>query len=140
MTSVLNTSLRKAMLGVLPTITTRPLFPAIEGIPLFGTMTPDQSPDLSSLDDILHRIDRSNSWIYLHGLVPRYDLNGRQIENTKTPPWPWEALPPPVIKAGKKAWLTRDIDQWIVRMSVRAEGQEQVLWSENALRMEKAHG
>lgn len=79
---------------------------------------------LCALDDILKRIDRSNSWAYENGLVPVFDRRGQKIKNTKTPPWPWEVLPAPIIKVGKKAWLTRDIDHWIARLNMRVNGPE----------------
>jgi hypothetical protein len=77
-------------------------------------------PDWSSLEDILQRINRSNSWAYLKGIVPLYDLDGSEILSTKVPPQPWEILPEAVIKVGKKAWATEDIDAWIDRMKMRA--------------------
>lgn len=86
----------------------------------FPTTTPGAPPCFSPLEDILQRVKRSNSWAYLNGIVPIYDLDGRQILSTKVPPWPWEILPEAVIKVGKKVWATEDIDAWIDRMKLRA--------------------
>lgn len=86
-----------------------------------GVAIPNCRDDLCSLEDILSRIDRSNSWGYDNGLVPMFDKkNGQKVKSRKTPRWPWEALPDPIIKVGKKAWLTSSIDQWILRMNARA--------------------
>jgi hypothetical protein len=86
-----------------------------------STATPSVLPPyLSSLEDILKRIKRSNSWAYLKGIIPMYDQDGREIPNTKTPPWPWEILPEAIIKVGKKAWATEEIDAWVDRMKLRA--------------------
>ncbi|RDS82251.1 hypothetical protein DWU98_09460 [Dyella monticola] len=87
-----------------------------------GIHAPSFPSHLSSLDDILKRINRSNSWAYEKGLVPMFDVHGLKIENAKSPPWPWKILPDPIIKAGKKAWLTSDIDHWLARMTARANG------------------
>ena len=85
-----------------------------------GVAIPNYRDDLCPLEDILSRIDRSNSWVYENGLVPMFDKNGQKVKSTKTPPWPWEALPDPIIKVGKKAWLNSSINQWILRMNARA--------------------
>lgn len=86
----------------------------------FSTSKVGVRADLSSLEDILQRINRSDSWAYLRGIVPLYGPDGGQIPSTKTPPRPWEILPEAVIKDGKKAWATEDIDAWIDRMKMRA--------------------
>lgn len=85
-----------------------------------STAMPSALGYLSSLVDILQRIKRSHSWVYLKGIVPMYHLDGREILSTKIPPWPWEILPEAVIKVGKKAWATEDIDAWVDRMKLRA--------------------
>jgi len=85
-----------------------------------STATPGVPRNLSSLEDILRDIDRSPSWAYLKGIVPMYDLDGRPIPGKKIPPWPWEILPEAVIKVGKKAWASEDIDAWFDRMKLRA--------------------
>lgn len=79
---------------------------------------------LCALDDILERIDRSNSWAYENGLVPMFDKLGRKIGSTKIPPWPWEVLPDPIVKVGKKAWATGSIDSWLSRMNARVNHAE----------------
>jgi hypothetical protein len=80
--------------------------------------------DLCSLDDVLERIDRSNSWAYENGVVPMFDRVGREIKSAKIPSWPWEMLPTPIIKVGKKAWLSSSIDFWIRRMELRVNQRE----------------
>lgn len=140
MTAALNTHLHHAMFGMRQPHVTGLMSPIAGSVPLSVITQPNLPLDLSSLDDILQRIDRSSSWAYLHGLVPIYDLAGREIKNIKTPPWPWEILPAAVVKAGKKAWLTQHIDQWIIRISMRANGLEDTLRPLDASWMEKAHG
>lgn len=140
MITALNADQRTTTLDTYPAFTASLSGFAVESTSLTESTSSNQSLDLSSLDDILQRIDRSNSWVYLHGLVPMYDPEGREIENAKTPAWPWEILPPPVIKVGKKAWLTQDIDQWIARMDLRAKGLEDTLLPINTAQVEKAHG
>jgi hypothetical protein len=89
--------------------------PVASGNPL-DTNASSSSSHFSALDDICKRIDRSNSWVYEKGIVPMFDPNGVRIETSKTPPWPWEILPDPVVRVGKKAWLTSDIDEWLCSM------------------------
>lgn len=79
---------------------------------------------LCSLDDILERIDRSSSWAYENGLVPMFDRQGQRIKSTKIPPWPWEVLPDPIVKIGKKAWITSRFDSWLARMNARVNHAE----------------
>lgn len=74
-----------------------------------------------SLDDICVRIDRSRSWAYANDIVPVYDGDGNPLNGDRIPLLPWEQLPPPRIKTGKKVWLEADVEQWLLRISARAD-------------------
>ena len=85
---------------------------------------PAGSSAFLTLVDICTNICRSSSWVYEHGLVPLFDKQGRKIESTKIPPWPWEVLPDPVVKAGKKVWASSSFCSWLVRMNARVKHVE----------------
>jgi hypothetical protein len=120
MTTALNSGLRKAIFDIDPSPAMELVASTVKIAPLPAVKLSSFPPDFSSLEDILKRADRSNSWAYQHGLVPKYELDGREIKSTKRPPWPWEVLPHAVVKNGKKAWLTSEIDRWLDRISLRA--------------------
>lgn len=119
-----------------PTLKTRRQKPTNRGkVDHFGLQMPVSLPlagllrtaDHSSVDSafmslasILEGICHSNSWAYSQGLVPKFDKAGARIDSVITPPFPWEVLPDPVIKFGKKLWLEVDVDAWIRRVNARA--------------------
>lgn len=80
------------------------------------------SPGFVSLADICHEIRRSKSWIYEQGIVPLIDDDGKPVESTKKPPFPWLPLPLPCINLGKKLWAKADVDRWMLNIRARAVG------------------
>ena len=84
----------------------------------------DGPSTLLTLLDICTKICRSSSWVYENGLVPMFDKRGQKIKTAKIPPWPWEVLPDPIVKVGKKAWTSSSFDSWLFRMNARVKHAE----------------
>lgn len=92
-----------------------------EALPQFAWHSdPDGPSALLTLLDICTKICRSSSWVYENGLVPMFDKQGQKIKSAKIPPWPWETLPDPIVKVGKKAWTSSSFDSWLARMNSRS--------------------
>ena len=78
-----------------------------------------QPDDLIGLDEIFFGIDRSAKWGYANNIVPIYGERGKQTNKGKPTPFPFEQLPPPVVKIGKKGWQRASIDAWKRRLLER---------------------
>jgi len=76
--------------------------------------------DLIGMDEIFAKVNHTAKWGYANNIIPIYNKRGKQLNNRKMTPFPFEQLPPPVVKVGKKSWQRASIDAWLRRVVERA--------------------
>jgi len=66
-----------------------------------------------TLSQIFAFANVSKSQAYKLGMVPKYGSDGTSIPNRNKPPFPWDRMPEPVIKTGKKLFDAAEIRAWL---------------------------
>lgn len=102
-------------------VSARNLQKQIAGGTLLPTLYQHHPDDLIGLDEILAGIDRTPKWGYANNIIPIYNERGEQTNKDKPTPFPFEQLPPAVVKTGKKGWKRASVDAWKRLLNERAD-------------------